>query len=79
MAQQSTSRIRSNLKSPATQLSGGETRQRRPRQQRLHLASATEPQAARIIDYRLVAELGKRGVGDSDARALLSTCRLISQ
>lgn len=41
MAHQSTSRIRSNLKSPATQLPAGDTRQRRPRQQRLHLAPAT--------------------------------------
>ncbi len=47
--------------------------QRRPRQRRLHLTPAAEPQPAVIIDYQIIAELAKRGVGESDARQLLAT------
>ena len=45
----------------------------RPRQRRLKLSPTPEPPAAtRIIDYRLVTELSKRGVGESDARQLIA-------
>ena len=46
----------------------------RPRQRRLKLSPVAEPSAsaAVVIDYRLVAELGKRGVGEIDARQLLA-------
>lgn len=43
---------------------------RRPRQRRLHLAPAAEPQPAAD---RIIAELAKRGVGESDARQLLAS------
>src|ERR1022692_253443 len=47
----------------------------RPRQRRLKLSPVAEPSAspAVVIDYRLVAELGKRGVGEIDARQLLAS------
>ena len=51
---------------------------RRPRQQRLYPRAeiAAKPeQPSVIIDYRLVAELAKRGVGEQDARQLLSTLK----
>jgi hypothetical protein len=46
----------------------------RPRQRRLKLTAAAEPSSSpTIIDYRLVSELGKRGVGEIDARQLLAS------
>jgi hypothetical protein len=45
----------------------------RPRQRRLKLSPVAEPSASPVIDYRLVAELGKRGVGEIDARQLLAS------
>ena len=49
-----------------------ESKQRRPRQRRLHLTPAPEPQPAVIIDYQVIAELARRGVGETDARQLLT-------
>ena len=51
---------------------------RRPRQRRLNLAPVPDPQQTPppvIIDYNVVAELEKRGVGGTDARKLLSTLK----
>jgi hypothetical protein len=48
---------------------------RRPRQRRLNFAPAAEQPSAAIIDYQLVSELAKRGVGDSDARQLLTSLK----
>ena len=44
----------------------------RQRQQRLHLEPAAESQDTTGIDDRVIAELAKRGVGESDARQLLA-------
>ena len=44
----------------------------RPRQRNLHLTPAPEPQQSAVIfDYRVIAELQKRGVGEADARTLI--------
>ena len=51
---------------------------RRPRQRHLNLAPAPEPQPTSppvVIDYSVVAELEKRGVGNADARKLLATLK----
>jgi hypothetical protein len=51
---------------------------RRPRQRHLNLAPVPEPQQTPptvIIDYNIVAELEKRGVGGTDARKLLATLK----
>ncbi len=76
MASQSTARIRAHLKNPAAvdvELPAEPKPPRRPYQKKLALQpEPAEPVVARIIDYRLVAELAKRGVGDADARALLA-------
>ncbi len=79
MARESTNRIRASLNQSAIpepvlpSRAGKSMGSHGPRQRRLHLAPPAEPKTARIIDYRLVAELAKRGVGDADARQLLST------
>ncbi len=57
----------------APQLPVGDSVQRRPRQRRLHLAPAEEPKPTVIYDYRTIAEFTKRGIGESDARAIIST------
>jgi len=44
----------------------------RPRQRRLKLTPAAEPTPAVVIDYRVIAELAKRGVGEADARKLMA-------
>ena len=44
----------------------------RQRQQRLHLEPVAESQTAIGLDDRVIAELAKRGVGESDARQLLA-------
>ena len=44
----------------------------RQRQQRLHLEPVAESQTAIGFDERVIAELAKRGVGESDARQLLA-------
>jgi hypothetical protein len=52
--------------------------QRRPRQRRLNLIPAPEPASAPpaiIIDYRVTAELARRGVGEEDARKLLASLK----
>lgn len=77
MARQSTNRIRSNLQQPAIAESNRpqitDSTPSRPRQRRFHLTPVTETQPAAIVDYRIVAELAKRGVGEADARQLLAT------
>jgi hypothetical protein len=50
----------------------------RPRQRHLSLAPVPEPEQTPppvIIDYNVVAELEKRGVGESDARKLLAALK----
>jgi hypothetical protein len=53
-------------------IGAGETRYR-PRQRHLNLKPTSEPQPAQtVIDYRLVAEMSKRGISETDARAILA-------
>jgi len=49
----------------------------RPRQRRLKLSAPPETPAipAGVVDYRMVHELGKRGVGEIDARQLLGSLK----
>jgi hypothetical protein len=73
MASQSTSRIRSSLKSPAGQLPAGESEQRRPRQKRLSLQpEQSQPQPVAIIHFAHVDELKNRGIEETAARKLLA-------
>jgi len=84
MARESTNRIRANLRHPPTiaeptpaQKLDSAQHAGRPRQRRLNLVPPTEPQPqpavpAVVIDYRIIAELAKRGVGETDARQLLA-------
>ncbi len=53
-------------------IEGGDEQARRPRQRRLHLEPPIEPQPPLIIDYRVIAELAKRGIGETDARELMA-------
>lgn len=72
MASQSTSRIRSSLKSPAGQLPAGESQARRPRQKRLPLQPEQPQPAAGVIHYQHLDQLKNRGIEETAARKLLS-------
>jgi hypothetical protein len=56
------------------QVEGGEITYppKRPRQRRLNLAPVPESKPAVVIDYRVTAELAKRGVGESKAREMIA-------
>ena len=71
---------RISKKPKAEVLPAGETAAaQRPRQRHLNLAPVPEPQQPTsppvVIDYSVVAELEKRGVGNADARKLLATLK----
>ena len=56
------------------QLPAGESlrRQKHPRQRRLALEATTDPEPTVIIDYRMVAELTKRGIAEQDGRTAIA-------
>jgi hypothetical protein len=71
--------VRLSKKPKAEVLTAGEAAPaQRPRQRHLNLASVPEPRPTPppvVIDYSVVAELEKRGVGNADARKLLATLK----
>jgi hypothetical protein len=64
---------KSHLENSPSGESAAQPKEHRPRQRRLNLAPVSEPQPPVIIEYNVVSELEKRGVGGADARKLLAS------